>query len=117
MKNSDSQTPQEKNIEKKEKLFQNLKNNSLSEIEKKNKDSLGVSRRNLLKIISLIGGGGLINLALGSSTLARVTSKSQVLSAPMPPQSDYKEILTRARERLYPACRVCPVCDVLTQFL
>jgi 4-hydroxymandelate oxidase len=69
------------------------------------------SRRNLLKGIATVGGGTL---------MGQVLSQGQVLAqqlgtapVPAPGKSDLsvQEVLEMARERLYPTCRVCPVCD------
>jgi len=71
---------------------------------KNNPDSF--NRRNLLKVSSILGGGGLIaQTTVPASALAQQPAPS---GAPRPTE---KDILTKARERLYPTCRVCPVCD------
>src|SRR5664279_1869768 len=61
----------------------------------------GFSRRNLLKVSTVPGGGGL----LAQTAVARQTAPSAA------PRLSEKGILAKARERLYPTCRVCPVCD------
>ena len=72
----------------------------------------GFNRRNLLKISTLLGGGGLVGQAM-------VTEVAQAQQPAPPPaagpdrtrRATDKDILVKARERLYPTCRVCPVCD------
>jgi 4-hydroxymandelate oxidase len=73
------------------------------------------NRRNLLKMAALVGGGGLIGPALASA--AELTQQPQPAAqtnapaASARPRNSYNDILAKAREQLYPACRVCPVCD------
>jgi 4-hydroxymandelate oxidase len=75
-------------------------------------DGGGFNRRNLLKASTLFGGGGLIAQAvLPSRASAQQTSPSGAPGAGKPGRLNYKDILVKARERLYPTCRVCPVCD------
>ncbi|HEY2012037.1 MAG TPA: alpha-hydroxy-acid oxidizing protein, partial [Bryobacteraceae bacterium] len=57
----------------------------------------GFNRRNLLKASTLLGGAGLM-----------AAEQSPQSAAPALTQ---KDILAKARERLLPTCRVCPVCD------
>ena len=65
---------------------------------KNNPDSF--NRRNLLKVSTILGGGGLIaQTAVPASALAQQSRLTE------------KDVLVKARERLYPTCRVCPVCD------
>ena len=61
-------------------------------------DAGGLNRRNLLKASAFLGGGGLVGQALAQAPAA-------------PARLDSKEVLAKARERLYPTCRVCPVCN------
>jgi isopentenyl diphosphate isomerase/L-lactate dehydrogenase-like FMN-dependent dehydrogenase len=71
---------------------------------KNNPDSF--NRRNLLKVSTILGGGGMIaQTAVPTSVLAQQPAQSGA------PRLTEKDILTKARERLYPTCRVCPVCD------
>jgi 4-hydroxymandelate oxidase len=70
------------------------------------------NRRNLLKISTLLGGGGLIGQAVvPEAALAQQPAQPRAPGAAPPPRLSEREVLAKARERLYPACRVCPVCD------
>jgi len=66
-----------------------------------------MERRILLKVSTLLGGG----------MLAGTASAEQQPQTPTPARSAQSgrltvpEVLQKARERLYPTCRVCPVCD------
>ncbi|HYW46598.1 MAG TPA: alpha-hydroxy-acid oxidizing protein [Bryobacteraceae bacterium] len=65
------------------------------------------SRRNLLKVSSLLGGGGLVGQVM-------VAEKSSAQGPAQPAAAgrlSVSDVLAKARERLYPTCRVCPVCD------
>lgn len=67
----------------------------------------GFNRRNLLKVSTLLGGGGLISqTVMPAKALAQQAAPSGAPTGLAP-----KDVLTKARERLYPTCRVCPVCD------
>jgi isopentenyl diphosphate isomerase/L-lactate dehydrogenase-like FMN-dependent dehydrogenase len=58
------------------------------------------NRRNLLKVSTMLGGGSMMaQTAVPTGAVAQQ------------PRLTEKDILTKARERLYPTCRVCPVCD------
>jgi isopentenyl diphosphate isomerase/L-lactate dehydrogenase-like FMN-dependent dehydrogenase len=71
---------------------------------KNNPDSF--NRRNLLKASTILGSGGLIaQTAVPARAVAQQPAQSGA------PRLTEKDILTKARERLYPTCRVCPVCD------
>lgn len=61
-------------------------------------DAGGLNRRNLLKASAFLGGGGVVGQVLAQAPAA-------------PARLDPKEVLAKARERLYPTCRVCPVCN------
>ena len=75
-------------------------------------DGGGFNRRNLLKASTLFGGGGLIAQAVvPSRASAQQTAPSGAPGAAGSGRLNYKDILVKARERLYPTCRVCPVCD------
>jgi isopentenyl diphosphate isomerase/L-lactate dehydrogenase-like FMN-dependent dehydrogenase len=72
-------------------------------------DDGGFNRRNLLRASTLFGGGGLIaQAALGTRASAQQTAPA---GGEGRGRLNYKEILAKARERLAPTCRVCPVCD------
>jgi isopentenyl diphosphate isomerase/L-lactate dehydrogenase-like FMN-dependent dehydrogenase len=68
-------------------------------------------RRDLLKVSALAGCGG----------VARQTALAEAFPAQQPGQAattggsgarlTVKDVLEKARERLYPVCRVCPACD------
>jgi isopentenyl diphosphate isomerase/L-lactate dehydrogenase-like FMN-dependent dehydrogenase len=71
----------------------------------------GLHRRDLLKVSAFIGCGGLPSHAVGS---AIATAQQPGQSRPADrgeARLTVKDVLARARERLYPTCRVCPVCD------
>ena len=69
----------------------------------------GFNRRNLLKASTLLGGGGLLAQAVLPSPAA--AQGQSVREGAAAGGLDYKDVLDKARERLYPTCRVCPVCD------
>jgi 4-hydroxymandelate oxidase len=72
----------------------------------------GFNRRNLLRISTLLGGSGLISQAVvPANTLAQQPPQSKAPSTDRLSRLNEKDILVKARERLYPTCRVCPVCD------
>jgi 4-hydroxymandelate oxidase len=72
----------------------------------------GFNRRSLLKASTLMGGGGLIaQAALGSRASAQQTAPAGATGGEGQGRLTYKDILAKARERLAPTCRVCPVCD------
>ena len=72
----------------------------------------GFNRRNLLKVSTMLGGGGLIaQTAVPARAVAQQSAQSAAPAAGGAPRLTEKDILTKARERLYPTCRVCPVCD------
>jgi isopentenyl diphosphate isomerase/L-lactate dehydrogenase-like FMN-dependent dehydrogenase len=68
-----------------------------------------LQRRDLLKVSALVGCGGMASRAV----LPAVASMQQ----PGQPAATggggarVKDVLDKARERLYPTCRVCPACD------
>ena len=75
-------------------------------------DGSGFNRRNLLKASTLFGGGGLLAQAVvPSRASAQQTTPTPAPGAEVAGPVAYKDILAKARERLYPTCRVCPVCD------
>ena len=73
-------------------------------------DGSSFNRRNLLRGSALIGGGGLVGQALLRPAAAQQGGQPGAAGAGGPRLSK-AEVLTKARERLYPTCRVCPVCD------
>ncbi len=64
-------------------------------------------RRDLLKVSALVGCGGMASQA----TLPAATSEQQSGPGEYGAGLTMKDVLARARERLYPTCRVCPVCN------
>ena len=71
-----------------------------------------MNRRNLLKISTLLGGGGLVGQSMVTeAALAQQPAPSSAPGTDRPPRFTERDILVKARERLYPTCRVCPVCD------
>jgi len=72
----------------------------------------GFNRRNLLKISTLLGGGGLVGQAVVTEAAqAQQPAPAAAAGADRTRRATDKDILVKARERLYPTCRVCPVCD------
>jgi isopentenyl diphosphate isomerase/L-lactate dehydrogenase-like FMN-dependent dehydrogenase len=70
------------------------------------------NRRNLLKVSTMLGGGSLIaQTAVPARAVAQQPAPSAAPAAGGAPRLTEKDILVKARERLYPTCRVCPVCD------
>ena len=70
------------------------------------RDEGGFNRRNLLRASTILSGGTLV-----SQVMAPASASAQQGAAPSGNAPAYKEVLVKARERLYPTCRVCPVCD------
>jgi len=77
-------------------------------------DRSRLNRRILLQGFAVAGGGSLVSQALAQAQASGAqASVKQAESVPSPgkaPLSE-REILEKARERLYPTCRVCPVCN------
>ena len=72
----------------------------------------GFNRRNLLKASTLLGGGGLIGqVVVPTRGSAQQPAQSGAPNAGRAPRLTETDVLVKARERLYPTCRVCPVCD------
>jgi len=71
----------------------------------------GVNRRNLLKASTLLGGGGLVAQVIPSPAAAQEAAQPAVRGGAGAGRLTYQSVLVKARERLYPTCRVCPVCD------
>ncbi len=69
-----------------------------------------LDRRDLLKRSTLVGAAG-----LAGQTVLRARASAQEPQTPAPggrPGSlNVRDVLAKARERLYPTCRVCQVCD------
>jgi hypothetical protein len=111
MNNCPNQTfPQPKKVEKKE--SSQLRSRAMSSMDGSPGDDGSFNRRTLLKASTLLGGGGLVSQVMVPST----ASAQQQITPPARGAAgqgrlDVKEVLLKARERLYPTCRVCPVCD------
>ncbi len=89
-------------------------------------DRSRLNRRDLLQGFAVLGGGSMVGQTLlqaqgsqaqtsGANASVKQpepvpAGKSAVAEIPKPALSE-KEILDKARERLYPTCRVCPVCN------
>jgi len=74
-------------------------------------DGGGLKRRNLLKVSTLLGGGSLAHqVALPASTPTQQPTQSGAPGAGTS-QLTVRDVLAKARERLYPTCRVCAQCD------
>lgn len=72
----------------------------------------GLNRRNLLKATTLLSGGGLVSQVMVPETAsAQAPAPAAARGAAGAGRLDPKDVLIKARERLYPTCRVCPVCD------
>src|ERR1035437_2881705 len=72
----------------------------------------GFNRRNLLKASTMLGGGSLIaQTAVPARAVAQQPAPSAAPAAGGAHRLTEKDSVVRARERLYPHCRVCPVCD------
>ena len=75
-------------------------------------DGGGFNRRNLLKASTFLGGGGLIGqVVVPARGSAQQPAPPGAPGAGRAPRLTETEVLAKARERLYPTCRVCPVCD------
>ncbi len=73
-----------------------------------------LNRRDLLQGFAVLGGGSLVGEALGQAQAAGAqAARQQTEAAPAPGHSQLseKEMLEKARERLFPTCRVCRVCN------
>lgn len=74
-------------------------------------DGAHLNRRNLLRSSALLGGGTLV----GQAVLPARASAQQPAQSGAPGSGRTglaeRDVLAKARERLYPTCRVCPVCD------
>jgi len=74
-------------------------------------EASGFNRRNLLKASTLLGGGLLGQVVVPSRAPAQQPAQAGAAPDARPGRLTEKEVLASARERLYPTCRVCPVCD------
>ena len=68
-------------------------------------EGVGFNRRNILKASTLLGGG------LMGQALAPSSSAAQQPGQAAPGRLTVQDVLAKARERLYPTCRFCPVCN------
>jgi 4-hydroxymandelate oxidase len=68
----------------------------------------GLHRRELLKVSALVGCAGMSSQAVRSAIVSERQAGQPVSAAA---RLTVKDVLARARERLYPVCSVCPVCD------
>jgi isopentenyl diphosphate isomerase/L-lactate dehydrogenase-like FMN-dependent dehydrogenase len=70
-------------------------------------------RRSFLRSSMLLGSGVLAASALGSGTVLAQQAPSAPAAAPAakPPALTYAQVMNKARELMYPICRVCPECD------
>jgi len=79
------------------------------------KTNLGnINRRDLLRNMALIGVGGIAATTLQSSTVTHASKVSDFHNESVSGEQTkltVKEIYAKAREALYPDCRVCPQCD------
>jgi len=71
----------------------------------------GLHRRDLLKVSALIGCGGMASQAMlpPIASAQRLGQPAAVVRGAA--RLTVRDVLEKARERLYPTCRVCPVCD------
>jgi len=70
-----------------------------------------LNRRNLLKAAAVAGGGLAGRVGLPVLASAQQTGQAGAGGAGGERRLNEREVLEKARERLYPTCRVCPVCD------
>jgi isopentenyl diphosphate isomerase/L-lactate dehydrogenase-like FMN-dependent dehydrogenase len=83
-----------------------MKNNPDAPREDLPGDGGGFNRRNLLKVSTILGGGGLI-----AQTAVPARAVAQQPAPSGAPRLTPADVLAKARERLYPTCHVCPVCN------
>lgn len=75
-------------------------------------DGAGFNRRNLFKASTILGGGGLLaQVAAPAPASAQQPAQTGAPGGARAGRLSDRDILAKARERLYPTCRVCPVCD------
>ncbi len=68
-------------------------------------------RRDLLKVSALAGCGGMASHTLLPAVVSTQQPGQPAAAGGSVARLTVKEVLDKARERLYPTCRVCPVCD------
>src|SRR5215204_6482170 len=72
-------------------------------------------RRSFLRGSVMFGTGVLAAGALGSETVlaqqAPAAPAAPAVGAAKPPALTYAQVMNKARELMYPICRVCPECD------
>jgi isopentenyl diphosphate isomerase/L-lactate dehydrogenase-like FMN-dependent dehydrogenase len=89
-----------------------MKNNLGAPREDVPDDGSGFNRRNLLRVSTILGGGGLMaQTAVPARAGAQRPANTRASGAGGAPGLTETDVLARARERLYPTCRICPVCD------
>jgi len=75
-------------------------------------DPCNLSRRDLFGVSAALGTGGLAGQALlSAAAAAQAQSAGQSSAVSSAPALTVKAVYTKARELLYPTCRVCPQCD------
>lgn len=74
-------------------------------------DGGGFNRRDLLRASTLLGSAGLVGQVTAPSTASAQQAAAPAPGAVAQAGLDLKQVLAKARERLYPTCRVCQVCD------
>ena len=72
----------------------------------------GFDRRDLFKVSTFLAGAGLMGqAAVPAPASAQQPAQSTPPAGAKPSPPTERDVLLKARERLYPTCRVCPVCD------
>jgi 4-hydroxymandelate oxidase len=81
-------------------------------VEPRLRDDGGLKRRELLKASMVIGAGVVGQMMAPSAASAQAPPQQNIAPAKSGKgQLTEQQVLDNARERLYPTCRVCPVCD------
>jgi 4-hydroxymandelate oxidase len=77
------------------------------------RDESAFNRRDLLKASMVIGAGGVMSQMMAPTTGSAQPAAQQSASHAGSGEGKLTvlQVLDHARERLYPTCRVCPVCD------
>jgi isopentenyl diphosphate isomerase/L-lactate dehydrogenase-like FMN-dependent dehydrogenase len=77
------------------------------------RDESAFNRRDLLKASMVIGAGGVMSQMMAPTTGSAQAAAQQSASHAGSGEGKLTvlQVLDHARERLYPTCRVCPVCD------
>jgi len=73
-----------------------------------------INRRDLLRNMTVLGIGGLAATTLQAGTTPQTAFESKLQNESLSGEQaklTVKEVYTRAREAMYPICRVCPQCD------